>query len=197
MIANQVELSDAQLEELLLSGARGLHAPTPSLCAQQVPRYVGTSERRDVALDSLLSCAREIARRRRIRCMQREAPNMTEPDHAAKFLVEHFDGHEYEAFVVLFLDAQHRLLAAEEMFRGTLTQTTVYPREVVKRALALNAGAVIVAHNHPSGVPEPSRADEALTKALKAALSFVDVRVLDHLVVAGDRTVSFAQRGLI
>jgi len=103
----------------------------------------------------------------------------------------------HEVFAVLFLDAQHRLVAFEEMFRGTLSQTSVYPREVVKRALALNAGAAILAHNHPSGVAEPSRADEALTQALKSALALVDVRVLDHMVVARGGVVSFAERGLL
>jgi DNA repair protein RadC len=91
----------------------------------------------------------------------------------------------HEAFVVLFLDSQHRLLAADELFRGTLAQTSVYPREVVKAALARNAAAVIFAHNHPSGVAEPSRADELLTQALKQALALVDIRTLDHFVVAG------------
>jgi DNA repair protein RadC len=103
----------------------------------------------------------------------------------------------HEVFAVLFLDAQHRLLASEEMFRGTLTQTSVYPREVVKRALAHNAGAVILAHNHPSGIAEPSRADELLTQSLARALDLVDVRVLDHVIVAGDASVSFAERGLL
>ncbi len=103
----------------------------------------------------------------------------------------------HEVFAVLFLDAQHRLLAFEPLFRGTLTQTSVYPREVVKRSLALNAAAVILAHNHPSGVGEPSRADEHLTQQLCTALALVDVRVLDHLVVARQGTVSFAERGLI
>ncbi len=100
-------------------------------------------------------------------------------------------------FVVLFLDAQSRLLVAEELFRGTLTQTSVYPREVVKRALALNAAAVVFAHNHPSGVAEPSRSDEMLTASLRQALGLVDVRVLDHLIVAGPAMVSFAERGLL
>jgi len=100
-------------------------------------------------------------------------------------------------FVALFLDAQNRLLVAEELFRGTLTQTSVYPREVVKRALALNAAAVIFAHNHPSGVAEPSRSDEMLTASLRQALALVDVRVLDHLIVAGPAIVSFAERGLL
>ena len=103
----------------------------------------------------------------------------------------------HEVFAVLFLDSQHRLLQWDEMFRGTLNQTSVYPREVVRRALALNAGAVILAHNHPSGLAEPSRADEFLTQSLKAALQLVDVRVLDHLVVGRGVVVSFAERGLL
>ncbi len=103
----------------------------------------------------------------------------------------------YEVFVGLFLDSQNRLLAAEELFRGTLAQTSVYPREVVKAALSHNAAAMIFAHNHPSGVAEPSRADELLTQALKQALSLVDVRTLDHFVVAGGKLVSLAERGLV
>ena len=98
---------------------------------------------------------------------------------------------------MIFLDTQQRLIAFEELFRGTLAQTSVYPREVVKRALALNAAAVVLAHNHPSGVAEPSRADEALTQALRSALALVDVRVLDHLVVAGADVRSFAELGLL
>ena len=102
-----------------------------------------------------------------------------------------------EVFVVLFLDAQNRVQAKEEMFTGTLTQTSVFPREVVKRALHHNAASVIFAHNHPSGVAEQSRADELLTTALKQALALVDVRVLDHFIVAGNTTLSFAERGLL
>ena len=101
-----------------------------------------------------------------------------------------------EEFAVLFVDGQHRLIACETLFRGTLSQTSVYPREVVRRALAVNAGAVVFAHNHPSGLPDPSRADEMLTQALKSALALVDVRVLDHLVV-GSSVTSFAERGLL
>lgn len=104
---------------------------------------------------------------------------------------------EHEVFVALYLDAQNRLLATDELFRGTLTQTSVYPREVVKCALKHNAAAVIFAHNHPSGIAEPSRADELLTNNLKQALSLVDVKVLDHLIVAGSATTSFAERGLL
>jgi len=103
----------------------------------------------------------------------------------------------HEVFVVLFLDAQNRVIGSEELFRGTLTQTSVYPREVVKRALHHNAGAVIFAHNHPSGVAEPSHADETLTQALKQALALIDVRVLDHFIVAGSGVLSFAERGLL
>ena len=103
----------------------------------------------------------------------------------------------HEVFVALFLDAQNRVIEIEELFRGTLTQTSVYPREVVKRALHHNAGAVIFAHNHPSGVAEPSHSDETLTQALKQALALVDVRVLDHFIVAGSGVLSFAERGLI
>lgn len=101
----------------------------------------------------------------------------------------------HEAFVVLFLDAQNRLLAAEEMFRGTLTRASVYPREVVKAALAHNAASVILAHNHPSGVAEPSMADDTLTHALQCALTLIEVQVLDHFVVAGSRVYSFAEHG--
>ena len=104
---------------------------------------------------------------------------------------------EHEEFSVMFLDSQHRLIVTESLFRGTLSQTSIYPREVVKRALYHNAGAVVLSHNHPSGLAEPSRADEHLTQTLKTALLLVDVRVLDHIVVGGATTVSFAERGLI
>ncbi len=103
----------------------------------------------------------------------------------------------YEVFVVIFLDAQHRALATEELFRGTLTQASVYPREVVKRALFHNAAAVIFAHNHPSGTAEPSKADGTLTQSLKQALALVDINVLDHFVIGSEDVVSFAERGLI
>ena len=104
---------------------------------------------------------------------------------------------QQEIFLVLFLDTQHRVIASEELFQGTLSQTSVYPREVVKRALAHNAAAVILAHNHPSGIAEPSQSDQLLTEALKQALSLVDVRVLDHFVVGMGQTLSFAERGLL
>ena len=103
----------------------------------------------------------------------------------------------HEVFIGVFLDAQNRVLAVDELFSGTLTQTSVYPREVVKHALHHNAAAVIFAHNHPSGVAEPSRADETLTATLKRALALVDVGVLDHFVVGADSTMSFAERGIL
>ena len=106
-------------------------------------------------------------------------------------------GRQQEVFLALFLDTQHRVIASEELFHGTLSQTSVYPREVVKRALTHNAAAVILAHNHPSGVAEPSQADQLLTSALKHALGLVDVRVLDHFVVTGGQTLSFAEKGFI
>lgn len=105
--------------------------------------------------------------------------------------------HEHEAFVVIFLDARNRVLLVEEMFRGTLTQASVYPREVVKAALKHNAASVILAHNHPSGVAEPSRSNQLLTDNLKQALSLVDVKVLDHFIIAGTQTASLAEQGLM
>ena len=122
---------------------------------------------------------------------------LTSPEAVRDYLKLSIADLPHETFVVMFLDSQHRLLAADELFRGTLAQTSVYPREVVKAALAHNAAAVIFAHNHPSGVAEPSRADELLTQALKQALALVDIRTLDHFVVAGHRVVSFAERGLL
>ena len=106
-------------------------------------------------------------------------------------------GFEHEVFAVLFMDTQHRLIEYAEMFRGTIDGASVYPRELVKEALRLNAAAVIVSHNHPSGNPEPSGADRALTQRLKEALGLVDVRVLDHVIVAGSDTTSLAERGLL
>ncbi len=119
------------------------------------------------------------------------------PQQVRNYLMLKLGGLTREVFMVLFLDAQNRLHATEEMFSGTLTQTSVYPREVVKRAMHHNAASVIFAHNHPSGVPNPSAADEMLTAQLKQALALVDVRVLDHFIVAGNQTLSFAERGLL
>jgi DNA repair protein RadC len=143
-----------------------------------------------------LAAVLEIARRALLAELA-ERPVFDAPQRVKDYLRLQLAHLPHEVFAVLFLDHQHRLLAMEELFRGTLSQTSVYPREVVKRALAVNAGAVILAHNHPSGVAEPSRADEFLTQSLKSALALVDVRVLDHLVVGSNDVVSFAERGLL
>lgn len=119
------------------------------------------------------------------------------PDQLRELMVLQYGPEERELFSVVFLNTQHTILAHETMFAGTLTQTSVFPREVVKRALQLNAGAVILVHNHPSGSPEPSRADEHITQELKSALALVDVRVLDHMVVSGTGAVSLVERGLV
>ena len=124
------------------------------------------------------------------------APVFDSPGRVKDYLGLQLGGRPQEVFAVLFLDGQHRLLRLEEMFHGTLTQTSVYPREVLRRALALNAAAVVLAHNHPSGVAEPSRADEYLTQTLKTALQLIDVRVLDHIIVGQGQVVSLAERGL-
>jgi DNA repair protein RadC len=126
-----------------------------------------------------------------------ERDALASPRAVRDFLQLSLGGRPHEVFAALFLDAQNRLLGSEELFRGTLTQTSVYPREVVKTALRYNAAAVIFAHNHPSGVAEPSRADELLTQTLKQALSLVEIKTLDHFIVAGTRMVSFAERGLL
>jgi DNA repair protein RadC len=119
------------------------------------------------------------------------------PQAVRDYLQLQLGSRPHEVFAILFLDSQHRLIALEELFRGTLTQTSVYPREVVTRTLALNAASVVLAHNHPSGSAQPSRADEALTQTLKAALALIDVRVLDHFVVTATQAVSMAELGLL
>ena len=122
---------------------------------------------------------------------------LNSPQAVRNFLKLKLQSRPQEVFMVIFLDAQHRVTATEEMFHGTLTQTSVYPREVVKRALFHNAAAVIFAHNPPSGVAEASHSDRLLTDALKQALALVDVRTLDHLIVAGSQCLSFAEKGLL
>ena len=130
-------------------------------------------------------------------CEVREGNALASPDAVRDYLRLLLAGRAHEVFVVVFLDAQNRVIETVELFRGTLTQTSVYPREVVIEALARNAASVILCHNHPSGLAEPSRADEALTQTLKSVLAVVDVRVLDHLIVAGPVALSFAERELI
>ena len=147
---------------------------------------------RPARADEVLSQARRVLSQR-----VRRGATMSSPEAVKDHLRLELGVLEHEAFCVLFLDSQHRIIALKQLFRGTVSQTSVYPREVVKEALAVNAAAVILAHNHPSGSVEPSRADEFLTQTLKTALALVDVRVLDHLVVAGADVCSFAERGLM
>jgi len=127
----------------------------------------------------------------------RDGSPLTSPGAVRDYLRLLLASREHEVFVVIFLDAQHKVLKCEELFRGSLTQTAVHPREVVKAALFANAAAVIFAHNHPSGVAQPSQSDELLTRNLKEALALVEVKVLDHFVVAGTQAISFAERGLL
>ena len=155
--------------------------------AQQVPPS---------SVGAKLMAARELVRRALAETMC-ERDMLASPAAVRDYLRIMLAQRDHEVFMVLFLNAQNRVIAPEEMFRGTLTQTSVYPREVVKRALSLNAAAVILAHNPPSGVAEPSRADEFLTQSLRSALALVDIRVLDHIVIAGSNATSFAERGLL
>src|SRR5687767_7736285 len=122
---------------------------------------------------------------------------LTSPGAVRDYLKLILGDREHEVFVCLWLDAQHRVLRVDEAFKGTLTHTSVYPREIVKMALKHNAAAVLFAHNHPSGVAQPSQSDELLTRNLKEALALVEVKVLDHFIVAGRQAISFAERGLL
>ncbi|HTH80674.1 MAG TPA: DNA repair protein RadC [Ramlibacter sp.] len=150
----------------------------------------GTAKRTEVA------AVMELARRAAAQQLK-EREVFSTPDAVKHYMQLHLAHKPHEVFAVLFLDAQHRLIAMEELFRGTLTQTSVYPREVVRRALQLEAAAVVLAHNHPSGTVQPSRADESLTQTLKSALALIDVRVLDHVIVAPGQSFSMAERGLL
>ncbi len=184
-------LNVLQLAEQILQSFGGLDGLLQASPAQLgLVKGLGPAKRAE--LGAVLELARRSLARRLGERPVFESPTQVK-DHA-RMRLAHL-GHE--VFALMFLDAQHRLIQWEEMFRGTLTQTSVYPREVLKRCLELNAAAVILLHNHPSGVAEPSRADEYLTQTLKSALAMVDVRVLDHLVVSHSQVVSFAERGLL
>ena len=201
-------LADAELVALLLR--TGLKGTSVLQLAQQVLDAFGGvagllhAEAADLkrikglgpAKRAELAAVVELARRS-LQQRLADRPAFDSPQAVRDYLQLQLAAREHEVFAVLFLDAQQRLLRFDEMFRGTLTQTSVYPREVVRRALALNAGAVILAHNHPSGLAEPSRADEFLTQTMKSALALVDVRVLDHLVIGRGQVVSMAERGLL
>jgi DNA repair protein RadC len=180
-----------QLAEQVLDAFGGL----PGLLqakAEDLARIKGLGPAKRAEVGAVLELAR-----RSLGQQLRQGPVFDSPERVKDYLRLAIGALGHEVFAVLFLDTQHRLIEYRELFRGTLTQTSVYPREVVKHALAAQAAAVVLAHNHPSGLAEPSRADEFLTQTLKSALALVDVRVLDHLVVGADRVVSFAERGLL
>lgn len=165
-----------------------LHADAEAL--RKVRGLGGTAKRAE------LLAVMELARRAMAQRLA-ERPAFEAPDAVAQYLQLHLAHKPHEVFAVLFLDTRHHLLAMEELFRGTLAQTSVYPREVVQRALHHGAAAVVLAHNHPSGDVQPSRADQQLTDALKAALALLDIRVLDHVIVGPGRFLSMAQQGLV
>ena len=201
-------LSDAELLAIFLrTGVNGKSAvdigrqlltsfgSLSALCAageQELCGHAGVGQAKFAQLQAVMEMAR-----RALREKMASGRALNSPATVREYLRLKLQALPHEVFVALFLDAQNRVIEFEELFRGTLTQTSVYPREVVKRALHHNAGAVILAHNHPSGVAEPSHADETLTQALKQALALVDVRVLDHFIVAGSGVLSFAERGLL
>lgn len=143
-----------------------------------------------------LAALLEIARRHYGAALA-EGPVLGSPDAVARFLVARLRDRPYEVFCCLYCDNRHRLIAFEELFRGTIDGASVHPREVVRQALAHNAAAVLLAHNHPSGHPQPSQADELITQRVREALALVDIRLLDHLIVAGPRALSFAEKGLL
>lgn len=135
--------------------------------------------------------------RRHLKESLRRSNALTSPDLTRSYLSSQLRGHAHEVFACLFLDNQHRIIEFEELFRGTIDGASVYPREVVKKALAFNAAAVIFAHNHPSGIAEPSEADKHITQRLKQALNLIDIRVLDHFIVGDGDAFSFAEHGLM
>jgi DNA repair protein RadC len=201
-------LTDAELLALLLrTGIEGKNVV--ALAQELLDRFGGIAGLLHTSADALntvkglgpakraeVVAVLELARRALAQQMQ-EKPCFDGPQAVRDYLQLQLGAHRHEVFAVLFLDSQHKLLAFEEMFRGTLTQTSVYPREVVLRALHHHAAAVVLAHNHPSGSPKPSSADVALTHTLKTTLALVDVRVLDHFVVTAHATASMAEQGLL
>ena len=199
-------LSDAELVAVLLrSGVRGKSAV--DLALELLARYQGITgllEAPDLeaikglgpAKRAQFAAAIELARRSLQEKMKKNAA-LNSPQAVRDYLRLKLATRKEEAFLCIWLDAQHHTLDIEEAFTGTLTQTSVYPREIVKAALRRNAAAVIFAHNHPSGIAQPSRADELLTRNLKDALELIEVKVLDHFIVAGHQAISFAERGLL
>lgn len=200
-------LSDAELVAVLLrSGVRGKSAV--ELAHDLLTQYSGVTHLLEAGAEleairglgpakrAQFGAAIELARRA-LREKLKESVALTSPGAVRDYLRLKLAARKEEAFVCIWVDAQHKVIDVDEPFRGTLTQTSVYPREIVKAALRRNAAAVIFAHNHPSGAAEPSRSDELLTRDLREALALIEVKVLDHFIVAGTKTISFAERGLL
>jgi len=198
-------LSDAELVAILLrTGIRNKTAV--DLAGELLGKFGGVAKMLEADLRGIkglgpaktaqFAAAFEILRRSLDEKLK-ERSALTSPGAVRDYLRFTLGQREHEVFVCIWLDAQHKVISFEELFEGTLTQTSVYPREVVKTALVRNAAAVIFAHNHPSGVAQPSQADELLTRSLKEALALVEVKVLDHFIVAGNQAISFAERGLL
>jgi len=182
--------SAVELARELLAGFNGLGGLLGSPGNLQDVKGLGPAK------TAQLAAVMEIARR----CLRENLQSggaLASPGAVRDYLRLAIADREHEVFVCLWLDAQHRVISCEELFRGTLTQTSVYPREIVKAGLKANAAAVIFAHNHPSGVAQPSQADELLTRNLREALALVEIKVLDHFIVAGSQALSFAERGLL
>jgi len=209
LIANgAASLSDAELLALLLgTGARGKSAV--ALARELIGHFGGLAATLDAdaariadiaglgpARAAVLKACREIGRRYLAAQLVR-GDALASPGQTRDYLTAQLRGYEHEVFACLFLDNRHRVIRFEELFRGTIDGASVHPREVVKHALRHNAAAVILAHNHPSGVAEPSQADRALTRRLQDALGLVEVRVLDHFVIGDGVSTSFAERGLL
>ena len=201
-------LSDAELIALVFGSgiagidavalARGLLARTGSLRGLLAADRESCCRLRGVGLARWcrLQAALEVARRHYQEPL-RSRPLLEAPQHTAAFLVAQLRGRPSEVFCCLHLDSRHRLIAFDELFRGTIDGASVHPREVVRQALAHNAAAVIFAHNHPSGIAEASQADELITRRLRDALALLDIRVLDHFIVGDGACLSFAERGLL
>ena len=188
-------MSRAELvDELIASHRPAINSDPPA--AYHASHTAFTRTPHDAIVCHKLSVARELLLRD-LADQMKSGPVLSSPDAVRDWLRLHCANLAHEVFIVLHLDVRHRLIDAQELFRGTLTQTSVYPREVVKSSLERNSAAVLLAHNHPSGNTEPSQADRVLTQQLASALSLVDVRVVDHFIVAGDQILSFAERGLI
>ncbi len=201
-------LSEAELLAVVLrSGVRGKSAV--ALARELLVRFgslrglLSADRRQLCAVSGLgpgkfaqLQAGLELSRRHLAEGLHREGP-LNSPGEVREYLAARLRDRPYEVFCCLYLDNRNRLITIEELFRGTIDGASVHPREVVRQAMTHNAAAVILAHNHPSGVAEPSQADEAITRRLANALALVDIRVLDHLVIGDGRTVSFAERGLL